>query len=110
MQGQIEDAAYREARAQQTGESVVVGVNRFTAEASATVPLLRVDPALERGQVARLEHWRAARGSVGSLLSAVEETARSSDNLLPVMGEALRGGATIGEISDVLRVVFGTHR
>jgi methylmalonyl-CoA mutase, N-terminal domain len=108
MQAQIEDAAYREARAQESGESVVVGMNRFTAGESERIPVMRVDPELERSQVERLSAWRADRGSVD--LSAVEEVARSGENLLPTMREALRAGATIGEVSDVLRTVFGTHR
>ncbi|MEX2655316.1 MAG: methylmalonyl-CoA mutase family protein [Acidimicrobiia bacterium] len=110
MQSQIEDAAYREARAQETGESVVVGVNRFVSDETEKVPVMKIDPELERGQVARLEEWRSGRGPVDTELQAVEDVARSDENLLPVMKTALAAGATIGEISDVLRRVFGTHR
>ncbi len=110
MQSQIEDAAYREARAQESGESVVVGVNRFAAEESERIPVMRIDPELERSQVERLSAWRSERGSVDEVLNIVEQVARSNENLLPSLKEALRAGATIGEVSDVLRTVFGTHR
>jgi methylmalonyl-CoA mutase N-terminal domain/subunit len=110
MQAQIEDAAYREARAQETGESVVVGVNRFVSDDGGRVPVMRVDPELERSQVERLQRWRSARGPVDGLLVTVEDAARSDDNLLPSLRDALQAGATIGEVSDVLRGVFGTHR
>lgn len=110
MQSQIEEAAYREARKQTSGESVVVGVNRFQLGEEAPIEVLRVDPALERGQIERLHEWRARRGSVGDRLEAVAEAARGDANLLPVMKEALVAGATVGEVSDALRTVFGEYR
>ena len=110
MQAQIEEAAYAEARRQESGESVVVGVNRFQDDADEPVPVLKVDPELERDQVARLQEWRAKRGPIGSYLEAIEDAARSDTNLLPVMKEALAAGATVGEVSDALRSVFGTYR
>jgi methylmalonyl-CoA mutase N-terminal domain/subunit len=112
MQARIEDAAYAEARRQEAGESVVVGVNRFVADTPTDVPVLVVDPALEADQRRRVGEWRASRdaGRVGKALKEVEEVARTSDNLLPPMREALAAGATVGEVSDVLRGVFGVHR
>ena len=110
MQAQIEDAAYREARAQETGDSVVVAVNRFTSNETGKVPVMRIDPELEPGQVRRLHEWRASRDGVDAELGAVEQAARGDENLLPPMREALRAGATIGEVSDALRKVFGTYR
>lgn len=110
MQAQIEEAAYTEARRQASGESIVVGVNRFENDDDAPIPVHRVDPALEEGQVGRLEAWREQRGDVSRQLDAVVATAEGSDNLLPVMKDALAAGATIGEVSDALRKVFGTYR
>jgi methylmalonyl-CoA mutase N-terminal domain/subunit len=112
MQAQIEDAAYREARRQASGQSVVVGVNRFVEEAEARVPVLKVDPALERDQILRLREWRAQREAsrVAAALEAVGATAGTDENLLPVMKRALAAGATVGEVSDALRVVFGVYR
>jgi methylmalonyl-CoA mutase N-terminal domain/subunit len=112
MQAQIEEAAYREARRQASGESVVVGVNRFVDESEARVPVLKVDPALERDQVRRLDEWRAQRdpARVHAALDAVGQAAATEDNLLPVMKQALASGATVGEVSDILRSVFGVYR
>jgi methylmalonyl-CoA mutase N-terminal domain/subunit len=112
MQGQIEDSAYREARRQASGESVVVGVNRFTDEAVGEVPRLEVDPSLEADQRQRLQTWKADRdGAVVEVaLSRVGETAATDDNLLYPMKEALAIGATVGEVSQVLGAVFGRHR
>jgi methylmalonyl-CoA mutase N-terminal domain/subunit len=89
---------------------VVVGVNRFIADDGGRVPVMRIDPELERSQVERLQRWRSARGPVDGPLATVEDTARSEANLLPCLREALQAGATIGEVSDVLRRVFGTYR
>jgi methylmalonyl-CoA mutase N-terminal domain/subunit len=112
MQAQIEEAAYREARRQASGESVVVGVNRVVDESEARVPVLKVDPALERDQVRRLDEWRAQRdpARVHAALDAVGQAAATEDNLLPVMKQALASGATVGEVSDILRSVFGVYR
>jgi methylmalonyl-CoA mutase N-terminal domain/subunit len=112
MQGQIEESAYREAKRQASGESVVVGVNRFNTGEHQPVPVLEIDPMLEEGQKQRLATWRENRdqGRLGLALAAIEDTARSEDNLLHPMKVALASGATVGEVSDVLRKVFGEHR
>ncbi len=112
MQSQIEESAYREARMQSTGESVVVGVNRHVADTVEQVPILEVDPALEKAQTERLVSWREERNgeAVARWLGQVEEAARGEDNLLHPMREALAVGATLGEVSDALRAVFGVHR
>ncbi len=110
IQAQIEDAAYTEARRQASGESVVVGVNRFQSDNDEPIEVLRVDPALERGQRDRLAAWREGRGSIDRRLEAIVSAAEGDDNLLPVMKAALADGATVGEVSDALRGVFGRHR
>ncbi len=112
MQRAIEDAAYSEARRQESGDSVVVGVNKFALDGEPPIPVLSVDPALERGQVERLERWRESRdgAAVGSSLDRIETAARGSDNLLPLIRQALSIGATVGEVSDALRRVFGVYR
>jgi len=112
MQAQIEDSAYREARRQSEGTSIVVGVNRFQETDDAGVPVLEIDPSLEEGQKKRLEQWRSDRNAetVRSALDQVEAVARSDSNLLLAMKEALAAGATLGEVSDRLRNVFGSHR
>ena len=112
MQARIEESAYREARRQESGESVVVGVNRFADEAAEEIEPLAVDPLLERRQQEELAARKSARDgeAVAKALTAVEETARGEDNLLYPMKEALAAGATVGEVSDALREVFGRHR
>jgi len=112
MQAQIEESAYREARRQADGSSIVVGVNRFASGDGAAIPVLEVDPALEEGQLRRLADWRASRAesAVDKALATVEEQAGTDANLLPAIKVALREGATVGEVSDRLRNVFGVYR
>ncbi len=112
MQQAIEDAAYAEARRQESGDSVVVGVNKHALDTEPPIPVLSVDPALERAQIERLRRWRESRDAevVASSLGKIESVARGSDNLLPPIREALSNGATVGEVSDALRGVFGVHR
>ncbi len=112
MQAQIEESAYREARRQSEASSVVVGVNRFQDGGVADVPVLEIDPTLEDGQRRRLEEWRAGRDDAATeqALAELEATSRTDANLLPPMKKALVAGATVGEISNRLRNVFGSHR
>ena len=111
IQNQIQQSAYEYQRAVETGERIVVGVNRFQQDADRSVPGFRLDPALERAQVERLRQVRAGRsaGSVAEKLAALENTARGSGNLMPHMVDAARVLATVGEISDRLRAVFGEY-
>ncbi|MEA1903574.1 MAG: methylmalonyl-CoA mutase family protein [Actinomycetota bacterium] len=112
MQAQIEESAYREAQRQGSGESVVVGVNRFTSEDSEPIPVLEVDPALEHGQKARLATWRAHRNksAYSEAIDNVRSAADSETNLMGPIKGALQAGATVGEVSDVLRESFGVYR
>jgi methylmalonyl-CoA mutase N-terminal domain/subunit len=113
QQGEIERSAYAVARAVERGEQVVVGVNRFVdADAGESVPLLAVDPEQQRLQAERVGRYRTSRDheAVAKALDGVEEVAASDENLLPPMKDALRAGATLGEVSDALRRVFGEHR
>ncbi len=112
QQGEIEDAAYRTAQAIDAGEQIVVGLNDFLSDTTTPVPVMRVDPRLEADQVERLRAHRAGRDqpAVADALIVVRNAAESTDNLLPPMKRALRVGATVGEVSDVLREVFGVYR
>jgi methylmalonyl-CoA mutase, N-terminal domain len=111
-QDEIHEAAYRIQRGIESGERVVVGVNRFVDESTPPVELQRIPEEEAAAQVERLRELRAGRdgGAVGEALAAVEETARGDGNLLPPMREALRARATLGEVSDALRRIFGEHR
>lgn len=108
-QREIERRAYEHQRAVEAGERVVVGVNQFADNNDAGAPVARIDPAIERDQVARLSAWRAARtaGACTEALAAVKHAAQGSDNLMPVIIHAVKAGATVGEIADVMRGVFG---
>ena len=112
IQNQIHNAAYDYQRAIETGERVVVGVNRFQKEDERTAPVFRLDPDLERSQIESLRQVRAGRsaGDVAAKLDALEHSARGTDNLMPPILEAAAVYATVGEISDTLRKVFGEHR
>jgi methylmalonyl-CoA mutase N-terminal domain/subunit len=111
MQARITDSAYRAQQAIESGESVVVGVNRFADGSNATIPIQRIDPQIERDQVARLRAYRAQRdaATVEARLEDVRAAAAGADNLMPHFVEAVDAGATLGEICDTLRGVFGTH-
>ena len=112
IQGQIQNSAYEYQRAVESGERVVVGVNRFRMDADGAVPAFRIDPALERTQVERLRQVRASRSAaeVERTLHALEAAARGTENLLPPILEAAAAHVTVGEISDRLRLVFGEYR
>ena len=108
----IHEAAYRIQRGIETGERIVVGVNRFVDDAVKPVELQRISEEETARQVERLRELRAARDQapVDEALRRIEETAGGTGNLLPPMREALRARATLGEVSDVLRRVFGEYR
>jgi methylmalonyl-CoA mutase N-terminal domain/subunit len=112
--GEIETAAYEAARRVDDGRTVVVGVNRFVdhdAEAPA-FEAIPPDPDLATRQAARVRAARASRdgAAVAAALEALGAAARGTANLLDPMKDALRLGATVGEVSDALRAVFGEHR
>ncbi|MGH8933098.1 MAG: acyl-CoA mutase large subunit family protein [Egibacteraceae bacterium] len=112
QKSEIEHSAYELTQAVERGEQVVVGVNRYTVEEDVQPELLRVEDTVRETQVAQLARVRAERDSdaVQDALAAVREAARGSHNLLPPMKEALRRMATVGEVCDTLRGVFGRHQ
>jgi methylmalonyl-CoA mutase N-terminal domain/subunit len=111
-QDQIHDAAFSIQQGIESGERVIVGVNRFVDAEERPVDLQRVSEEDVRMQIDRLRHLRDERdaGSVARGLEAVERAAMGTGNLLPPMKEALRSRATLGEVSDVLRGVYGEYR
>jgi methylmalonyl-CoA mutase, N-terminal domain len=111
MKGEIEESAYRVAQGVESGERVVVGVNKFVNEQEEPVELHSLDPELQNQQIDRLAKVRAERDNakVEAALHALEQAARGSSNLLYPMRDALASYATLGEVSDVLRRVFGEY-
>jgi methylmalonyl-CoA mutase N-terminal domain/subunit len=112
QQRQIQESAYRVQQEIERGERIVVGVNKFRDEATVTPPIQRINPEGERRQVAGVQRVRAERDAAAweSALRRLEDTARGADNLLPPIIEAVKAYATVGEISDRLRVAWGEHR
>jgi methylmalonyl-CoA mutase, N-terminal domain len=112
VQREIRKAAYEYQQAVERDERVVVGVNRFRSDKEQPITIMKVDPAIEREQVARVTALRARRDSAkaGAAVAAVESRARSGENLMPAILAAVEADATVGEISDALRRVFGEHQ
>jgi methylmalonyl-CoA mutase N-terminal domain/subunit len=111
QQREIEEAAYEFERRVETGERVVVGVNRFAEADEEEMELHRLDPAAERRQVERTRRVRAERdaAAVDGALTRTREAARGEGNLLVPMRDALAAYATVGEICNALREEFGTY-
>jgi methylmalonyl-CoA mutase, N-terminal domain len=112
VQGEIQKAAYEFQRAVEKKEQIVVGVNDFVVEEPRTIPTLRIDPETERTQIARLNGLRAKRNSAHaqSALDELQRRAATTENLLPAILTAVESYATIGEISDALRRLFGEYQ
>jgi methylmalonyl-CoA mutase, N-terminal domain len=112
IQDEIHESAFRIQQAVESGDRVVVGVNRYASDDEVPPEIQRIDEAGVEAQKGRLRSLRATRnqGTVDKALQQVGETARGSANVLYPMKEALRAGATLGEVSDALREVFGEYR
>ncbi|HTW87424.1 MAG TPA: methylmalonyl-CoA mutase family protein [Candidatus Binataceae bacterium] len=112
MQREIQNAAYAYQRAIESGERTIVGVNRFTSSAEPMPEILRVNPATEEKQIEKLRRLRANRDSApaAAALGQVEAAARDGANLMPPIIAAVRARATLGEIADAMRRVFGEYQ
>jgi methylmalonyl-CoA mutase N-terminal domain/subunit len=112
MQDEIEQAAYEYAKAVESGDEVVVGVNKFVEEDAREPGAFPLDPSLQEAQIERLRALRASRDPAGvdAAIDDVRAAARGTQNLLVPMREALQRRATLGEVSDALREVFGEYR
>jgi methylmalonyl-CoA mutase, N-terminal domain len=112
VQRQIQDSAYAAQQALDTGEAVMVGVNRYVDNAPGTARVFQIDPDIERQQAERVRAVRATRNQADcqAALAAVDSTARGTDNLVPVIVTAVEKHATLGEVAGTLRQVFGEYR
>lgn len=112
VQQEIQNAAYEYQRQVDHEEAIVVGVNRFEVEEEKPIPIQRIDPALEPKQIDRLRSIRAKRdaGPWKAAITGVEDTARSGANLMPKILAAVEANATVGEIADAMRRVFGEYK
>ena len=112
VQGEIQKAAYDFQRAVESRDQIIVGVNDFIAEQERSIATLRIEPEIERSQIARLNALRAKRDSARtqSALAELQRRAATAENLLPIILSAVEAHATVGEISDALRHVFGEYQ
>jgi methylmalonyl-CoA mutase N-terminal domain/subunit len=112
IQRQVQESAYKAQVAVDSGEAIVVGVNRYQTDEPSTIEVFQVDPELERQQKARVQNVRATRDG-GRWRAALDEVARvagTRENLMPPIIAAVESHATVGEIADTLRGVFGEYR
>ena len=112
VQQEIQNAAYEYQQAVDHEQAIVVGVNRFQIGEEKSVPIQRIDPTLEPKQVERVRALRAKRDPATwqSAIRGVEDTARTGENLMPRILAAVEANATVGEISDAMRKVYGEYR
>jgi methylmalonyl-CoA mutase, N-terminal domain len=112
IQRAIQESAYRAQQQVDAGQAVVVGVNAFAAESAASIDVMSIDSEIERRQVERVRAVRAGRDADAwrASLELVVAAARGSDNLVPPIVRAVEANATVGEIADALRTVFGEHK
>jgi methylmalonyl-CoA mutase N-terminal domain/subunit len=112
VQKEIQESAYRYQKAIESEEAIVVGVNRFQSKEETPFPTLQIDPAVEQQQIERLRAVRSRRDSeaADSALAKLEETATGTENLVPRILECVEAQATVGEISNRLRKVWGEYK
>ena len=112
IQREIQDSAYRYQREIEKDERVVVGVNKFQVEEESLKDLLRVDPAVRISQMERLKRLKSERDNarVKDILSQLRSAAEGKDNLMPIILDAVKAYATLGEICDALRDIFGEYQ
>ena len=112
IQREIQESAFRAQQAVESGAATVVGVTRFQTEATPSIPTFQIDPEIESRQRRRLAEVRARRDAARwkAALETVKQAATADTNLVPPIIAAVKADATIGEISDALRTVFGEHR
>jgi len=112
IQKEIADSAYKSQREVESGERCIVGVNKYVIDEELSYEILRVDPEVEKKQIERVKKLRVSRDNsrVKKTLQKMREVAESDENILPVTIDAVKSYATIGEICDVLRDVFGEYK
>jgi methylmalonyl-CoA mutase N-terminal domain/subunit len=112
QQREIQEAAYRVQQAIESGDQIVVGVNKFRDDEVHTPPIHKIDPDGEHRQIERVRRVRAERSAEAwtAAMDALGQVAVGEGNLMPVILDAVRAHATVGEISDRLRVAWGEHR
>ena len=111
VQKEIQQSAYEYQKSIENHERVIVGVNEFVSEKAGSIPVHRIDPLIEKNQIASLERVKNERDArlVGQSLDQIGQVAATKQNLLPAIVKAVEAYASLGEISDRLRTVFGEY-
>ena len=112
VQREIQEAAYEQQARLESGEEIMVGVNRFESQEESPIERLCIDPEVEKEQIGRLKRLRDRRdsGQIDAALEKIRRAAQGQSNLMPVVIEAVEVYATVGEIADAMRDVFGEHQ
>ena len=112
FQKEIADAAYKYQKDVENCDKIIVGVNKFTEEEEHIVELHKIDPEAEKKQTEKLKKLREERDNmqVNKSLENLEKAAAGNENMLPPILEAVKAYTTLGEICDVLRKIWGTHK
>ena len=112
IQQEIAKSAYEYQKGIESKENIIVGVNKFTEDASASEPVFKIDDSIRQVQIEKLNALKAERNEqeVQSKLNQLESMARGNDNLMPIIIECVEAYATLGEIADKLRNVFGEYQ
>ena len=112
MQDEIAKSAYEYQRKIESGEKIIVGVNKFTVEEKNTTPVFKIDESIQQIQTEKLKTLKAKRDNeaVAAALSLLKQKAISGENLMPAVVEAVENYCTLGEIADELRKVFGEYK
>ena len=112
IQNEIARSAYEYQRKMETGEKIIVGVNKFQSKEEEKIPLFRVDDSIRNIQVEKLKALKSSRkhSKVDQCLQLINDKAGSGENIMPAVIEAVENKCTLGEIADTLREVFGEHK
>ena len=112
MQNKIADSAYAYQKRIESKEKIIVGVNEFKSESTTAIPILKIDEKIRQEQIDKLNKLKATRDNtkVAASLLAIKNAAAGTDNLIPVVIEAVENLCTLGEISDTLRSVYGEYQ
>jgi methylmalonyl-CoA mutase N-terminal domain/subunit len=112
IQNEIARSAYEYQKKIETGEKIIVGVNRFQSAEENKIPILRVDDSIRQLQIEKLNSLRRNRSPAkcDNILQSLNDKASSGENIIPTVVEAVENKCTLGEIADTLREVFGEHK
>jgi methylmalonyl-CoA mutase N-terminal domain/subunit len=112
MQDEIARSAYEYQRHIETGEKIIVGVNKFQSESTGSIPVMKIDDNIQKLQTERLQQLKTKRDNakVAASLQRINDTAQGTENLMPAIVEAVENNCTLGEIAGELRKVFGEYK